>query len=60
MEQAKRSCSFFDLSVIPAIRSPLPLGVSAVRFVSNLDGMLAVELSSLGLQPDEADLLAAY
>ena len=41
---ARASFSLYDLADVPAIRDPLPIGVSRVRFVSDLTSLNPVDL----------------
>lgn len=44
---AEASLRFFDLTAIPAIRTPLPAGVSDVHFRSDLSAVPAVSVQTL-------------
>lgn len=59
LKLAALSMSFYDPAVIPAVRPPLARGVSAVRFVSDLEGCPQLDIRALtrGLDPSEAALL---
>ena len=55
-ERAHSSLAFFDLNAIPAIRGPLPPGVSEVKFSSDLSRTRPVSNNSaLGLSSTEED-----
>jgi hypothetical protein len=41
---ARASAAFYDLREVPAIRGPLPAGVSAVRFTSDLGALRAMDM----------------
>ncbi len=45
---ARSSLAWFDLRTIPAIRGPLPEGVSGVRFTTDLAGCSPVSAGALG------------
>ncbi|MEY9135034.1 hypothetical protein ACVMII_003938 [Bradyrhizobium diazoefficiens] len=44
---AESSLCYFRSSEIPAIRPPLPAGISAARFVSDLSGSKSIDLANL-------------
>jgi hypothetical protein len=53
------SMALYDATAVPAIRAPLPDGVSGVRFVSDFRGVPIVDLASWSsrLSSAEADVL---
>jgi hypothetical protein len=57
---AESSLKFYSLREVPAIRGPLPAGVSDVHFRSDVSGLPALSVESL-LNLDEAfgELLAS-
>ncbi|MCP3475056.1 PD-(D/E)XK motif protein [Bradyrhizobium sp. CCGUVB1N3] len=52
---ADSSLRYFDAAIIPAIRPPLPKGVSSARFVSDLSRCSPAELSSLRRSLDQVE-----
>jgi hypothetical protein len=46
---AQSSLAFYDLSRIPAVRGPLPPEVTAVRFRSEIAGVMPLDMETLGL-----------
>jgi hypothetical protein len=50
---ARATLFFFDLRRIPAIRDPLPLGVTDVRFISHLGTAAPLDIEGLRLQEQE-------
>jgi hypothetical protein len=49
---AESSLRYFDASIIPAIRPPLPPSVSSARFVSDLSGCTPIEIQRLSRSLD--------
>jgi hypothetical protein len=58
-ELAKSSLCYFDSTIIPAIRPPLPPGVSSARFVADLSGCPQIDMRNFreGLGVTEKGLL---
>jgi hypothetical protein len=52
---AESSFRYFDAKNIPAIRPPLPSGVSSARFVSDLSGCMPIELHRLNRSLDATE-----
>jgi hypothetical protein len=61
-ELAKSSLCYFDSTIIPAIRPPLPPGVSSARFVADLSGCSQIDVRSFreSLGAAEKGLLPNY
>jgi hypothetical protein len=61
MALAMVSTHLYDAATIPAIRPPLPAGVSALRFTSEIAGCAPLDVNRLErlLDPSEAALLPA-
>lgn len=59
IKAAESSLTFYDASTVPSLRSPLPPGVSAVRFSSDFQQASAIDLAawSCALSSDELALL---
>lgn len=58
---ATSSLALFDMRAIPAIRPPLPPGVTGVRFIADLDGSPQLDIAAFarGLDASEVGLLPA-
>jgi hypothetical protein len=58
-ELAESSLCYFDCAIIPAIRPPLPPGVSSARFVADLSGCPQIDVRSFreGLGVAEKNIL---
>jgi hypothetical protein len=58
-ELAESSLRYFDTTIIPAIRPPLPPGVSSARFVADLSGCPEIDVRSFreGLGVAEKNIL---
>lgn len=52
---AKSSLTFYDPTAVPAVRPPLPAGVSGVRFISDFDLCVHVDLGSFARQLDRVE-----
>lgn len=52
---AKSSLMFYDPTTVPAVRPPLPAGVSGVRFISDFDVCPHVDLESFASQLDHGE-----
>lgn len=59
LRSASESLQFFDSATVPALRPPLPNGLSSVRFISNfgLANPESLPLLKASLPPEEAALL---
>jgi hypothetical protein len=55
LELAKASLCYFKSDDIPAIRPPLPPGVSSARFVSDLNGCSPLDLATFKKQLSDAE-----
>jgi hypothetical protein len=53
---AQSSLRYFEATVVPAIRPPLPKGVSSARFISDLSGCPPIELALFAQRLDPAEL----
>ena len=52
---ARSSLMFYDATVVPAVRPPLPAGVSGVRFISDFGARMHVDLGSFARQLDQTE-----
>ena len=55
LDLARSSIAFYDPAAVPAVRPPLSIGVSAVRFVSEFEGCPRVDINALVRRLDLAE-----
>lgn len=55
LDVARSSIAFYDPAAVPAVRPPLPSGVSAVRFVSDFEACSRADIAALAARIDPAE-----